>query len=225
MKVRSFGHLQKKSQKLPPREKDWEAVYRRGSYLRIEVAGESGGEVRLVVENLLHTKAGHGYRFVFRKDGAPATAIGNFGLPIDTNELSVGLARTAAFFSNNQAPLSTRTVRFISGVHFPPGIRYTGNAALYGIENTNRGCPLQAAFIPGQEVPPARSIDGTGIAMLPAWLVDEDLQRRALRLVLPGWETEPVAVHALHRREHRGSARVRALVEHLRAAYRRSGWR
>src|SRR5256885_2009132 len=46
----------------------------------------------------------------------------------------------------------------------------------------------------------ALAIDGAGIAMLPAWLVDEDLQRRALRLVLPGWETEPVAVHALHRR-------------------------
>jgi DNA-binding transcriptional LysR family regulator len=71
----------------------------------------------------------------------------------------------------------------------------------------------------------ALAIDGIGIAMLPAWFVDEDLERRALRLVLPGWETEPVAVHALHRREHRGSARVRALVEHLRAAYSRSGWR
>ena len=71
----------------------------------------------------------------------------------------------------------------------------------------------------------ALAIDGAGIAMLPAWFVDEDLERRALRLVLPGWETEPVAVRALHRRERRGSARVRALVEHLRAAYRRSAWR
>jgi DNA-binding transcriptional LysR family regulator len=67
----------------------------------------------------------------------------------------------------------------------------------------------------------ALAIDGAGIALLPAWFVDEDLERRALRLVLPGWETEPVAVRALHRREHRGSSRVRALVEHLRAAYRR----
>ena len=50
----------------------------------------------------------------------------------------VALARTAAFFSNNQAPLSSRTVRFISGIHFPPGIAFTPNAALYGIENTNR---------------------------------------------------------------------------------------
>src|SRR5216683_326424 len=71
----------------------------------------------------------------------------------------------------------------------------------------------------------ALAIDGTGIAMLPGWFVEEDLERRALRLVLPGWETEPVAVRALHRREHRGSARVRALVEHLRAAYRRSARR
>jgi len=39
--------------------------------------------------------------------------------------------------------------------------------------------------------------------------LSKDLERRALRLVLPGWETEPVTVHALHRREHRGSARVR----------------
>jgi DNA-binding transcriptional LysR family regulator len=70
----------------------------------------------------------------------------------------------------------------------------------------------------------ALAVDGTGIALLPAWLVDEDLEQRALRRVLPGWETEPVAVRALHRREHRGAARVRALVEHLRTAYRRRGW-
>ena len=53
---------------------------------------------------------------------------------------AVALARTGAFFSNDHAPLSSRTVRFISGIHFPPDIRNTGNAALYGIENTNRGC-------------------------------------------------------------------------------------
>ena len=30
-----------------------------------------------------------------------------------------------AYFSNDQAPLSSRTVRFISGIHFPPGRRRT----------------------------------------------------------------------------------------------------
>src|SRR5207253_5276739 len=60
-------------------------------------------------------------------------------------------------------PLSSRTVRFISGIHFPPGIMYTGNAALYGIENTNRGCFLadDADFADGKALPRPRSIDGT----------------------------------------------------------------
>src|SRR5947209_14852960 len=93
---------------------------------------------------------------VFRKTGAAATATGNFGAVVDSNDLAVALARTAAFFSNSQAPLSSRTVRFISGVHFPPGIANTPNAALYGIENTNRGCPLNATFVAGQSVPAAR---------------------------------------------------------------------
>lgn len=98
---------------------------------------------------------------VFRKPDAPAKAIANFSLQVDVNELAVALARTASFFSNGQAPLSSRTVRFISGVHFPPGISYTGNAALYGIENTNRGCIIGADYAPDLAVPPARSIDGT----------------------------------------------------------------
>ena len=78
---------------------------------------------------------------VFRNATAPLTSIGNFGATVDSNELAVGLARTAALFSNNQAPLSSRTVRFISGIHFPPGVSDAPNADLYGIENTNRGCP------------------------------------------------------------------------------------
>jgi uncharacterized protein GlcG (DUF336 family) len=79
----------------------------------------------------------------------------------NTTEVAVALARTAGFFSNSQAPLSSRTVRYISGIHFPPGIPFTGNAALYGIENTNRGCGFNTTFLPGQAVPPSRSIDGT----------------------------------------------------------------
>jgi uncharacterized protein GlcG (DUF336 family) len=105
---------------------------------------------------------------VFQKPGAPATSTANFGIQADTNEVAIALARTAGFFSNGQAPLSSRTVRFISGIHFPPGIMFTGNAALYGIENTNRGCPFNVDYIPGQAVPPARSIDGsqTGLGIL-----------------------------------------------------------
>src|SRR5271166_6300922 len=55
---------------------------------------------------------------VFENTGAPTTSTGNFGAVVDSQELAVALARTAAFFSNDQAPLSSRTVRFISGIHF-----------------------------------------------------------------------------------------------------------
>ncbi len=59
-----------------------------------------------------------------------------------TPDFAVSLARSAAFFANDQGPLSSRTVRFISGIHFPPGIKNTPNAALYGVENINRGCKV-----------------------------------------------------------------------------------
>jgi len=102
---------------------------------------------------------------IYEKAGAPTSSLGNFYnesfAQTDSREVAVALARTASFFSNDQAPLSSRTVRYISGIHFPPGIIYTPNAALYGIENTNRGCPFNADYAPGQAYPPARSIDGT----------------------------------------------------------------
>jgi hypothetical protein len=36
---------------------------------------------------------------------------------------------------------------------------------LYGIENTNRGCPLNASFLAGKNVDPARSIDGLSLGL------------------------------------------------------------
>ena len=114
---------------------------------------------------------------VFRKPGAGATATGNFGVSVDVNDLAVALARTAAYFSNNQAPLSSRTVRFLSGIHFPPGIINTANAPLYGIENTNRGCTLSVNFLPGKAIQPSSSLSGSfgpGIITGKADLTDSD---------------------------------------------------
>jgi uncharacterized protein GlcG (DUF336 family) len=97
---------------------------------------------------------------VYREPGAGAIATGNFGASVDANDVAVGLARTAAYFSNDQAPLSSRTVRFISGIHFPPGVTDTSNAPLYGIENTNRGCTLSTDYLPGQTVQPSLALAG-----------------------------------------------------------------
>jgi len=146
-------------------------------------------EVRSVVEHAASSVGSQGVAIavtnrrgdilaLFRAPNATDTATGNFGASVDTGELAVALARTASFFSNNQAPLSSRTVRFISGVHFPPGISFTPSAALYGIENTNRGCGFNTTFVMGKEVPPARSIDrtqpGLGIQTGKADLLDSD---------------------------------------------------
>jgi len=114
---------------------------------------------------------------VYKKPGSPATSTGNFGVSVDTADLAVSLARTGSFFSNDQAPLSSRTVRFISGIHFPPGISNASSAALYGIENTNRGCSFNVTYLPGQALPPSRSLNGgvgLGIATGKADLLDSD---------------------------------------------------
>ncbi len=97
---------------------------------------------------------------VFRTQNAPATAVGNFGQVLDANDVAVALARTGAFFSNDQAPLSSRTVRFISGIHFPPGVTNAPPADLYGIENTNRGCTLVNTVAFQSQIPPSLALGG-----------------------------------------------------------------
>jgi uncharacterized protein GlcG (DUF336 family) len=97
---------------------------------------------------------------VFLTPNAPASGLGNFGQMQNANDLAVALARTGAFFSNDQAPLSSRTVRFISGIHFPPGVANQPPADLYGIENTNRGCTLVNDPIFMSKVPPSRALSG-----------------------------------------------------------------
>jgi uncharacterized protein GlcG (DUF336 family) len=60
-------------------------------------------------------------------------------------------------------------VRFISGIHFPPGVDNAPTADLYGIENTNRGCTLATNFLPGQIIHPSTAlsgIPGSGLGIL-----------------------------------------------------------
>jgi uncharacterized protein GlcG (DUF336 family) len=93
---------------------------------------------------------------IYRKPGATQDAV----------ETALSLARTGAFFSNDQAPLSSRTVQTLSREHFPdslPGFPMLNTpAALFGIENTNRGCRLSDDYAPGKEVPRSMNSEGTG---------------------------------------------------------------
>ena len=102
---------------------------------------------------------------VYASPGAPATATSNYGVTVAADEEAAALARTAAFFSNDQAPLSTRTVRFISGIHFPPGVANTESAPLYSIENTNRGCSFNVTYLPGQSLPVTGLLHAAGAGL------------------------------------------------------------
>jgi len=87
-------------------------------------------------------------------------------------DYAVSVARAGAMFSHDQAPLSSRTVRFISGIHFPAGVPNTPNAALYGVENINRGCAIDPAGDAAFNLPLARTRSiagtvGTGAGTMP----------------------------------------------------------
>ena len=58
---------------------------------------------------------------------------------------------------------------------------------------------------------------GLGIAILPDFVVGSDLKNRTLRAILPSATLAPLTSHALYRTESRGSARIEAVVAHLRA--------
>ena len=99
---------------------------------------------------------------VVDRAGNPLALYRRAAATADAVETALSLARTGAFFSHNEAPLSSRTVRFISTEHFPEGIPNQPAAALFGIENTNRGCTLSSDFLPNQTVPVSRNSSGTG---------------------------------------------------------------
>jgi uncharacterized protein GlcG (DUF336 family) len=77
-------------------------------------------------------------------------------------EKALSLARTGAFFSSQRTPLSSRTVRAISRVNFPEGIPNLPAGALFGIENTNRGCDFNVTYLPGQLYPRLLNAAGDG---------------------------------------------------------------
>lgn len=59
------------------------------------------------------------------------------------------------------------------------------------------------------------AVAGAGVAQLPLWLVAEDLRRQRLTRVLPRAVLPAVAVYGLFHHGSRGSARIRAVLDHL----------
>ncbi len=59
------------------------------------------------------------------------------------------------------------------------------------------------------------AIAGAGIARLPEWIVADDLQTKRLVRLLPEIKLVAVEVHAILHRDSRGSAALRAVIDHL----------
>ena len=62
-------------------------------------------------------------------------------------------------------------------------------------------------------------VAGSGVALLPDWLVRDDLAAGRLKRVLPDRETPLVGLLALHRIELRDAPRTRAFLDHVTRAF------
>jgi DNA-binding transcriptional LysR family regulator len=59
------------------------------------------------------------------------------------------------------------------------------------------------------------ALRGAGIAYLPDWVVAADIERGALRRVLPQWSSPTITAWAMYRAELRGAPRLRAFLDAL----------
>jgi len=67
------------------------------------------------------------------------------------------------------------------------------------------------------------ALAGLGVALLPDWLVGQDLAAGRLRRVLPALASPEVPVTALYRVEQRGWPRLRPVLDALREGLLRPG--
>ncbi len=82
----------------------------------------------------------------------------------DADNIAVSLARTTSFFSNSQAPLSSRTVETLGTFHFPPTF---ANELI-----ASQAPPVQGAFS-GSVIAPTRRTSGvTGTPQGPLWQIN-----------------------------------------------------
>jgi DNA-binding transcriptional LysR family regulator len=59
----------------------------------------------------------------------------------------------------------------------------------------------------------AATLAGDGIALLPDWLVDQEIEARRLKRVLADWTTPMTSVWAVYRSESRAAPRIKAFVD------------
>jgi uncharacterized protein GlcG (DUF336 family) len=98
--------------------------------------------------------------------GVYSTIVGGGQGNDDAANIAVGLARTTSFFSNSQAPLSSRTVETLGAFHFPPTFASEFIASQLPI---SAGAGADATSV----IPPRRRISGVaGTPPAPLWQIN-----------------------------------------------------
>jgi DNA-binding transcriptional LysR family regulator len=59
------------------------------------------------------------------------------------------------------------------------------------------------------------AIGGSGIALLPRFIVDDAIERHALRVLMPDWQAPPIAVHAVYPSSRNMPLRTRRFIDFL----------
>jgi DNA-binding transcriptional LysR family regulator len=66
------------------------------------------------------------------------------------------------------------------------------------------------------------ALAGMGIAVVPNWLIDEDLEQGKLKTILGGYKPVPIAIHAAYPDRHYVPSKVRYFIEHIRSTLKPS---
>jgi len=118
------------------------------------------------------------------------------------------------YLGRHGPPMSPRDLSTHTCLCFPPLWR-DGHWHL-GAKQGEQRVPIAAAIVTNSaEVLRATALGGVGIAMLPTWVVADDLRSGTLRPVLTGWAPPASVIHAVYPDNRRMSAKVRAFVDHL----------
>ena len=81
-----------------------------------------------------------------------------------------------------------------------------------------RSVRVQSRFVANNaELMRGAAVAGLGLLMVPQFIVADSLRRGELVALLPEFPPVGKTLHALYPRDRQGSARIRALVEHLAA--------
>jgi DNA-binding transcriptional LysR family regulator len=124
------------------------------------------------------------------------------------------LCAAPSYLKRAGKPQSPHDLRKHACLCFPPLWR-AGHWHLVATQREERVPVAGTVVTNSAEVLRVSALGGAGVAMLPTWIVADDLRSGALKIVLPGWEPPSSFVHAVYPGNRRMSAKVRLFVDHL----------